>query len=267
MIPPASAIPVREPRVVRSVVHASALLKALQRTGTPTTLSDLARKVGLSKPATHTLLRTLELSGFVVRDDNARYQLGWGLYELGSSVARSTELTGVARMHLDRLAELTGEAVLLGILDNATVLYLDRDQAGEPFSMVANIGRRSPLHTNASGKVLLAHQSSRYIDGVAKSSLLADHIPDHHRPHGAQGGTAQDTRTRLRDLLAGTGNRARQHCRADLQPGSFGPCGARGRRPHQTARPARAARAPRGPQEDRGRYLPATQPVIPAPDD
>ena len=171
MIQPTSATPTREPRVVRSVVHASALLKALQRTGTPATLSDLARKVGLSKPATHTLLRTLELSGFVVRDDNARYQLGWGLYELGSSVARSTELTGVARMHLDRLAELTGEAVLLGILDNATVLYLDRDQAGEPFSMVANIGRRSPLHTNASGKVLLAHQSSRYIDGVAKKSL------------------------------------------------------------------------------------------------
>ncbi len=171
MIPPTSVTPAREPRVIRSVVHASALLKTLQRTGKPATLSGLARKVGLSKPATHTLLRTLELSGFVVRDDNARYQLGWGLYELGSSVALSTELTGVARMHLDRLAERTGEAVLLGILDKATVLYLDRDQTGEPFSMVANIGRRSPLHTNATGKVLLAHQNSRYIDRVVKENL------------------------------------------------------------------------------------------------
>ncbi|MEO6943338.1 MAG: IclR family transcriptional regulator [Lacisediminihabitans sp.] len=171
MISPASGSVTKQPRLVRSVVHASALLKALHRMGGPSTLSDLARKVGLSKPATHTLLKTLELSGFVVRDSNSRYQLGWGLYELGSSVARSLEVTKVARMHLDRLAELTGEAVLLGILDNSSVLYLDRGQAGEPFSMVANIGRRSPLHTNASGKVLLAYQNSRYINRVAKESL------------------------------------------------------------------------------------------------
>lgn len=172
MISPPHASVTKEPRIVHSVVHASALLKALHRVGSPATLSDLARKVGLSKPATHTLLKTLELSGLVVRDSTSRYQLGWGLYELGSSVARSLKLTRIARIHLDHLAELSGEAVLLGILDNTSVLYLDRGQAGEPFSMVANIGRRSPLHTTASGKVLLAYQNSQYVNMVAKESLV-----------------------------------------------------------------------------------------------
>ena len=159
------------PRIVQSVVHASGLLKALQKAGRPATLSDLARKIGLSKPATHALLKTLELDGLIAKDNSARYQLSWGLYELGSAVSRSLSLTKVARMQLDRLAEATGEAVLLGILDNRSVLYLDRGQLAESFRMVANIGRRSPLHTTASGKVLLAGQDEAYLD-----ALLADRL-------------------------------------------------------------------------------------------
>ena len=184
-------IPVRvsgaSPRIVQSVVHASSLLKALQKTGRPATLSELARKIGLSKPATYALLRTLELDGLVAKDQSARYQLSWGLYELGSAVSRSLVLTKVARMHLDRLAVATGEAVLLGILDNRSVLYLDRGQLAESFRMVANIGRRSPLHTTASGKVLLAGQDESYLDALLEERLNPDHVEDHYRPGRAPG--------------------------------------------------------------------------------
>jgi DNA-binding IclR family transcriptional regulator len=166
-----SALLTKEPRVVRSVVHASGLLKALHKSGRPTSLSDLARKIELSKPATYVLLKTLESAGLIVQDSTARYELSWGLYELGSAVIRPLGLARIARMHLDHLAQSTGEAVLLGILDNATVLYLDRGQAGEPFTMIANIGRRSPLHTTASGKVLLAHQPTDYIDSFTAGPL------------------------------------------------------------------------------------------------
>jgi DNA-binding IclR family transcriptional regulator len=159
------------PRIVQSVVHASSLLKALQKAGRSATLSELARKIGLSKPATYALLRTLELDGLVAKDQAARYQLSWGLYELGSAVSRSLALTKVARLHLDRLAVATGEAVLLGILDNRSVLYLDRGQLAESFRMVANIGRRSPLHTTASGKVLLAGQDKPYLDALLEERL------------------------------------------------------------------------------------------------
>lgn len=170
---PSQDLAVSEPRVVRSVVHASSLLKALYKAGRPTTLSDLARKIGLSKPATYALLKTLEAAGFISRDAAARYQLGWGVYELGSAVIRPIELARIARLHMDHLAERTGEAVLLGILDNDRVLYLDRGQDTESFTMVAGIGRRSPLHTNASGKVLLAYQDSDYIDTVTARPLAA----------------------------------------------------------------------------------------------
>ena len=162
------------PRVVRSVARAAALLKALAARGKPMGLGELAQSISISKPATFHLLRTLELEGFVAKGTDATYQLDWGLYELGSAVIRSVDLNRIARIHLDRLAEETGEAVLLGILDGQSVLYLDRGQATESFSMVANIGRRSPLHTNASGKVLLAYQEQEFIASALATDLMAN---------------------------------------------------------------------------------------------
>jgi DNA-binding IclR family transcriptional regulator len=161
------------PRVVRSVSRAMGLLKALAAESRPMSLTDLARTAGLSRPSTFHMLRTLELEGFISKTPAGSYQLDWGLYELGSSVVRSTELTRVARVHLDRVAEASGEAVLLSILDGDSVLYLDRGQAVESFSMVANMGRRNQLHTNASGKVLLAHQSEQFISRVLDHGLVA----------------------------------------------------------------------------------------------
>ncbi len=161
----------RAPRVVQSVLHAAGLLKLLHTAGRPLSLSDLARRIDLSKPATHALLQTLQLDGLVERDDAGRYRLSWGLYELGSAVIRSTDLARMARDHIDRLAEKTGDAVLLGILHRGTVLYLDRDKVTQSFSMVASTGRRSPLHTNATGKVLLAFQKRCYIDALLHDPL------------------------------------------------------------------------------------------------
>src|ERR1700754_82490 len=153
-------------RVVRSVKHAIELLRLLAANGGAVALSDLARKSGLSKTSTFHLLRTLEIEKFVARDEGGRYRLSWGAYEIGSAVTRSVDLTRTARPHLDRLAEETGEATLLGIREGESVLYIDRGQADQSFTMVANVGRRSPLHTNASGKLLLAYSQPTFIDDV-----------------------------------------------------------------------------------------------------
>lgn len=120
-------------------------------------VSDIARHVDLSKATVHHLLATLESRRFVMREvGSARYRLGWALYEMGTAVVRNVDLSRAARPYLDRLAEQTGESVLLGILDGDAVLYLDRGEAPAGLRMTANAGRRSPLHATASGKVLLA---------------------------------------------------------------------------------------------------------------
>ncbi len=147
----------RRTRRVQSVDHAIDVLQVLTEAPAGMGVSAIAQRVGLSKATVHHLLGTLESRRFVVRDPMvAQYRLSWGLYELGAAVARSVDLTRVARQYLDRLAVRTGESVLLGLLDGDSVLYLDRGEAPSGFRVVANAGRRCALHSTASGKVLLA---------------------------------------------------------------------------------------------------------------
>lgn len=161
-------------RIVQSVARAVALLKVLAARGEPMVLSDLAKAIETSKPATYHLLRTLEIEGFVAKSAHAAYRLDWGLYELGSAVIRAIDLTQFTRPHLSRLAERTGEAVQLSILDGGSVLYLDQAHPTGSFAIVANVGRRSPLHANASGKILLAHQEPEVIAKLISCPLKAN---------------------------------------------------------------------------------------------
>jgi DNA-binding IclR family transcriptional regulator len=147
----------RRTRRIQSVDHAIDVLQVLNEAPDGMGVSAIAQRVGLSKATVHHLLGTLESRRFVVRDPMAaHYRLSWGLYELGSAVVRSVELTRVARQYLDRLALGTGASVLLGLLDGDSVLYLDRGEAPSGLRVVANAGRRCALHSTASGKVLLA---------------------------------------------------------------------------------------------------------------
>ena len=160
-------------RRVRAVDHALNVLDCLGRSDRPLGVSDIARRTGLSKATAHHLLSTLTSRRFVMQDPyTSLYRLGWALYELGSSVVRDVELSRAARPSLDRLAADTGESVLLGILDDDAVLYLDRGESPHGFYMVANAGRRGPLHATASGKVLLAFApDAQLVDRILNTTL------------------------------------------------------------------------------------------------
>lgn len=173
----------RGPRRVQAVDHAVDVLEAIaQAPGGQTGVSDVARRTGLSKATVHHLLGTLETRRMVIKDlATSTYRLGWSLYELGATVARSADVSRVARPYLDSLAVETSESVLLGILDGDSVLYLDRGDAPHGFHMVATAGRRSPLHATASGKLLLAFAGEEAIEeylGGELESFTPDTITD-----------------------------------------------------------------------------------------
>lgn len=165
--------PAADGRIVQSVARAIKLLKYMAAVGKPLPLALLARSAEMSKPAAFHLLRTLQLQGIVQKNDDATYALSWGLWELGASVTRNLDVVQVARHHLDQLSESSGEVVLLGIRDGSSVIYLDRTEPQSGFGaiVVAHSGRRSSLHANASGKLLLAHAPEAVIDEVLAQPL------------------------------------------------------------------------------------------------
>lgn len=170
--PPASSSATRGTRRVQSVDHALDILDCISQAGSSVGVSDIARHTGLSKATVHHLLTTLETRRVIIRDPHgASYRLGWALYEWGQQVAAGPDVARVARPYLDELAVATGESVLLGIRDGDSVLYLDRGDARSGFRMVATAGMRSLLHSNASGKILLAAEDPQTVEAYLTDEL------------------------------------------------------------------------------------------------
>jgi DNA-binding IclR family transcriptional regulator len=160
-------------RRVQSVDHAIDLLDALvDAPAAGRGVSELARLAGLNKATTHHLLLTLESRRMVMKDPrSATYRLGWALHEYGTLVSRRSDVARIARPYLDEVAQETKESVLLGIRVERFVQYLDRGDSHGGFTMMATTGMRSPLHSNASGKLLLAFCDAGFVDDFLAGPL------------------------------------------------------------------------------------------------
>ena len=87
-------------------------------------------------------------------------------------VRRNMDVVAEAKPYLRMLMEKTGETVHLGILDHASVLYINKIETRQAIRMNSNIGGRAPVHCTALGKAILAFQDTATIDDVIARGLL-----------------------------------------------------------------------------------------------
>jgi DNA-binding IclR family transcriptional regulator len=87
-------------------------------------LSDLARRVGLSKPTCLGIVTSLADAGYLVRDaDDKTYRLGPSLITLGHKAQESMRVSPAAREELGRLSARFGvTAALSGVIDDRITL-------------------------------------------------------------------------------------------------------------------------------------------------
>jgi IclR family transcriptional regulator, pca regulon regulatory protein len=124
-------------------------------------ISELARKLGLTRSTTHRYVATLATLGYLYQDDATRkYRLGPRVIDLGFSVLGSMELREIAAPHLRRLTDITGHTSNLAIRDDTDVILIDRVR-GRPgryhhLESSLHAGSRLPSYCSATGKALLA---------------------------------------------------------------------------------------------------------------
>jgi DNA-binding IclR family transcriptional regulator len=86
----------------------------------------------------------------------AKYRLGRRLPQLASVVTGEFDLRYVARPVCERLAGALGETVTLDILDADEIVPIEQASGSTSVVSVNWLGRRTPIHCTASGKVILA---------------------------------------------------------------------------------------------------------------
>ena len=132
--------------------------------------TDLALQLGLHKSTVHRLMAVLERHRFVEKNrDNAKYNLGWRLFELGTAAASRLGLHGLARPYLTALAKKTCETAHLGIMSHGEVISIVSVEADRSLRLPATVGRRSPLHCTSQGKAILAFTDPAAADEIIKA--------------------------------------------------------------------------------------------------
>jgi DNA-binding IclR family transcriptional regulator len=142
--------------VIRSVDRAIAILDLLARDGWRAG-AEVARELGVHRSTALRLLGTLERHGLVERDPHtAKYRLGRRLPQLASVVTGEFDLRYLARPVCERLAGTLGETVTLDVLDLDEIVPIEQASGSTSVVSVNWLGRRTPIHCTASGKVILA---------------------------------------------------------------------------------------------------------------
>jgi len=155
-----------------SVGNAMRLLKVFSDDDYELGVTELARRLGLAKSTVHRLAATLVRERVLERNSaDGRYRLGLLVFELGALVRRKMDVSTEARPFLKALMEKTGETVHLGVLDDHTVLYINRIESRRAIRMGFGLGFRAPLHCTALGKALLAYRPQPFVEAVIAGGL------------------------------------------------------------------------------------------------
>jgi len=158
----------------QSVDKALAILKQFSVAEPQLGVSELGRRLGLTKSTVHRLLRSLVRAGLAEQDPESRqYMLGRETVQLGHTATFSIPLLRTALPFLHYLSNQVGEGVFLSErrgLEGAPVLQVlsptMQDQLGWYTS--------SPLHSTASGKVLAAYASEHVLQALLDAGLVGE---------------------------------------------------------------------------------------------
>jgi IclR family transcriptional regulator, pca regulon regulatory protein len=119
------------------------------------TLAEVASATGLARPTARRILLTLAELGYV-RAGERGFALTPRVLDLGVAYVDALGLWDVARPHLERLVERTGESCSIAQLDGSDIVYVARVAVPKIVSLAVRIGTRFPALPTSLGKVQLA---------------------------------------------------------------------------------------------------------------
>ncbi|MFB9735667.1 IclR family transcriptional regulator [Streptomyces thermocoprophilus] len=157
--------------MVQSVRRAVLVLRELTGAAPRLGVTELADRIGVSKPTVHALLRTLEAEGMVVQDaESGKYQLGPALVTLGNAYLDTHELRARSMTWANVLATRTGEAVWVGVLVGDQIMVVHHAFRPEGVVQALETGATLPWNATALGKAVVAfapgEQQKKLLDGT-----------------------------------------------------------------------------------------------------
>ena len=120
-------------------------------------VTQLGKRLGMTKTLVFRILSTLEARGFVTREPElATFSLGYRVGVLGERAGEQNVLLGAARPVMERLREDTAENINLVVREDDRSLVLATLAGHHAIRIFAVSGRHGPLHAGGGSLLLLA---------------------------------------------------------------------------------------------------------------
>ncbi|MEV0243288.1 IclR family transcriptional regulator [Streptomyces sp. NPDC050674] len=156
---------------VQSVDRAVSVLEILARHG-EAGVTEIADELDVHKSTAFRLLGVLENRGLVTQaKDRGKYYLGAGVLRLAGAAAVRLDVSQEGVPVCRELADELGETVNIAVLDDDAAVNIMQARGTASVTAQNWLGRRTPLHATASGKVLLAHLPPTLREGLLARPL------------------------------------------------------------------------------------------------
>jgi IclR family pca regulon transcriptional regulator len=166
----------RASHFVQSLARGLTVIRAFDAASPELTLSDVARKTGLTRAAARRFLLTFADLGYV-RTDGRLFALSPRVLELGYAYLSSLTLPEVAEPHLERLVAEVHESASISVLDGGDVVYVARVPTAQIMRVTISIGTRFPAYATSMGRVLLAGLPDDRLDEHLAHMRLREFTP------------------------------------------------------------------------------------------
>jgi DNA-binding IclR family transcriptional regulator len=143
------------------------LLEAVADARRPLGVSEIAKRLKLTRSTVFRLTYTLRYMGFLEEvGESKSFTLGPRILNIGYAFLASKDIIEVSRADLEILRDKTNVSAHLAIRDRKEVLYLSCVQTRSGFLSNLNVGTRLPAYATPLGWTLLSDLSNRELSGL-----------------------------------------------------------------------------------------------------
>lgn len=149
---------------IRTLKRALDILLTFDLNEKKLTLTEIAAKISLAKSTTLRYITALERDGFLVKNEDNTYTLGYKVYYLGMVAKDSIELRKVALPIMQDLQAQSSETVNLYLHENDKIVCFEQIESTHALKRTVRIGDKFPIWSGASGKSILAFLEEEEVD-------------------------------------------------------------------------------------------------------
>ncbi len=137
-------------------------------------LMELSAALGLHKSTVHRLLMSLVYMGYAKQDEvTQKYMLSYKVVNMAGKVLERTDILQIAKPYMERLSDLSGEAVHLVQREGNNILYIYKIEAKVgTIRMVSHVGMVHPMYCSGVGKAIMATLPEEEVKQIWNESVI-----------------------------------------------------------------------------------------------